>query len=360
MAALVTCLMRGTAGVKCRAARALKNMGWSPRSQEEEIQFCVSAGEWQRVTLLGKAAVPAIAAILKHGANEERVSAANALGALNEPMVLQSLVDALGDSESLVRTAALNGIAEIGEARAAASIIGVLRDHDRNVRSAAAMALGQLGDLQAVDHLLPMLTDTHWEVRAAALQSLGRLGDRRALEPIANMLQDKDAEIRQQAADALGRLGDPAIVPKLVLTMMDPEMGVRNAASRALTMIEPYWERAEVVHKLIPQIEANVRHKEVSIQYSATMLLRRIAVPVAPKSSPAPQRLEVSRPTGTPVGVILQNLLVDPDPDVRLAAVESLGRMKSPEAAAALRPALNDSNNWVRLAANSAVAELAA
>jgi HEAT repeat protein len=192
------------------------------------------------------------------------------------------------------------------------------------------------------------------------MQSLGRLGDRRALDPILGMLQDNDAEIRQQAADALGRLGDPSVVEKLVLTMMDSEMGVRNAASRALTMIEPYWERTEVVHALIPQIEACARNKEVSIQYAATMLLRRISVPIAPGGAPAPHRIEVSRPSGPPLGVILQSLLADPDPDVRLAAVESLARMKSPEAAAALRPALNDSNGWVRLAANSAVSELAA
>jgi HEAT repeat protein len=222
------------------------------------------------------------------------------------------------------------------------------------------MALGQLGDVQAVDFLLPMLADAHWEVRAAAMQSLGQLGDRRALDPILGMLQDNDAEIRQQAADALGRLGDPSVVEKLVLTMMDSEMGVRNAASRALTMIEPYWERTEVVHALIPQIEACARNKEVSIQYAATMLLRRISVPIAPGGAPAPQRIEVSRPSGPALGVILQNLLADPDPDVRLAAVESLGRMKSPEAAAALRPALSDSNDWVRLAANSAVSQLAA
>jgi HEAT repeat protein len=174
---------------------------------------------------------------------------------------------------------------------------------------------------------------------------------------VAALLQDPDSEVRQQAAEALGKVGDENMLDQLVVAMMDEQMGVRQAAARAAAMLDPYWERQERVQALVPRIEAALRHRDPGVQYIASGLLRRItgrraadsAIALAyPGSGWKPDRV---------VG-ILEDLMHDPDEEVRLAAAEAVGRLRLTPCATGLRAALKDSSDWVKLAARQALAAL--
>jgi HEAT repeat protein len=155
----------------------------------------------------------------------------------------------------------------------------------------------------------------------------------------------------------LGRIGDASVLEPLVLAMMDEEGGVRQAAARALSLIDSYWERSVAVPNLIPRIEAALRHNKASVQYAASGLMRRLTGLVATDWAAATARAEAERKAGTLVR-ILQELLLDVDSEVRLAAAESMGRLRWAACGVALKTALDDSSVWVKLAAQEALEQI--
>jgi len=250
-------------------------------------------------------------------------------------------MEALRDEDATVRAAAADGLGQLGVGAAVPALIRALKDAAPAVRAAAAVALGQLRDPQAVDPLIAALEDAQWEVRTAALEALGRLGDRRAWSSVVARLEDVDQEVRQQAAETLGVVGDETVVEKLVLTLLDPHAGVRQAAARALYRIDPGWQRSERVRQLLPKVEAALQHRDVSVQLAAATLLRQI-------TGLSPAELAQQRSRGHPThrreaaAGILESLVQDADPDVRLTAVEALGRLGLSRSRAVLERCLSD------------------
>lgn len=348
---LVGVLLRGTPGVQYHAAQTLRALNWSPRTMGEQIPFYVACGDFKRVTMFGSAAISALTAVLRGGSYERRIAAAQALAEVGETGVLKPLLGALKDPEPLVRSAAANGLARLGDQQATHGLISLLRDRERNVRVAVVSALGQLGDTQAVKALQALVNDREWEVRAALAEALGRLGDKSALPAVMGLLHDRDQEVRQNAADAAGRVGDETVIESLVLAMVDEHMGVRQAAARALSLLDPYWERNPKARALIPQLQEAMRHYNSGVQFAASGLLRRLTGKTGSELAATPGT-ELFGRTGNQAFDVLQNLLRDSDDEVRLAAVEALVRMKLPACVPALQAVLGDKNRWVKQAAD--------
>lgn len=348
---LVGVLLRGTPGVQYHTAQTLRALGWSPRTMGEQIPFYVACGDFKRVTMFGSAAVNALTAVLRGGSYERRVAAAQALAEIGDSGVLKPLLGALKDPEAMVRSAAANGLARLGDPQAMTGLVSALRDRDRNVRVAVVSALGQLGEKQAVKPLQTLVNDREWEVRAALAEALGRLGDKSALPTVMGLLHDRDQEVRQNAADAAGRVGDESAIESLVLAMVDEHMGVRQAAARALALLDPYWERNPKARGLIAQLQEAMRHRNSGVQFAAAGLLRRLTGRTGMELATAPGTEMFGR-TGNLAFDVLQNLLRDPDDEVRLAAVEALVRMKLPACLPALQSVLSDKNRWVKQAAD--------
>lgn len=350
--ALANVLMRGGPEEKWRAARALEAFHWRPRTEAEEIEFCLALGEVARVPVFGSAAVKPLVELLRHGSYEKRVEAVNALGEINDPAVVRPLQQALRDADPLVRTAAAHALGRVGDAQVVPALIQTLQDRETNARVAAATALGRLGDARAVEPLIRLLNDSEWEVRAAALEALGKLGDPRAFQPVAARLDDKDQEVRQYAADAVARVGDESVVEKLVLTLVDAHSGVRQAAARALTRLDPNWERSERVKQLLPRLEAVARSRDAAVQSAATNLIKRITGRAEEDAGALATDAAERRRRAT--ARLLQELARHSEPIVRLAAVQALFRMGGAAAREAEQLAAADASEWVRAALVSA------
>jgi HEAT repeat protein len=346
---LVNLLQRGGPGPQYHAAQALKSLGWIPRNSGEQIPYYVANGEFRKLASFGTAAINTLAAVLRGGSPERRMAVASVLGELGDPAVVKPLVSALKDAESRVRTAAAAGLGRLGAKQAAPELIALLKDRDRYARGAAAGALGNLGNPKAVDPLLALLTDRDWDVRQAAAGALGKLADKRALPGLMGLLKDTDHEVREAAAEALGKAGDESSLGYLALAMMDEEVGVRQAAARSLTMLDAYWERSPLVRQIVPEIEQAMRHQSASVQFAATSLMRRVTGKTSLEIQAEAQHASDTA-TGPHVAILIQ-LLRDSDETIRLAATESLGRIKSADGFRALQVALKDSSEWVREAA---------
>jgi HEAT repeat protein len=188
-------------------------------------------------------------------------------------------------------------------AQAVEPLSKALQDEDAGVRVAAATALGWLGDERAAGALARCLKDPDQACRIAAAMALGMLRSPAALKPLARALGDVSPEVRRQAAESLALLGDPITVDLLADALNDEEesLEVRAAAARALGQ------------------------------------------------SHLPQALPV-----------LLALLDEPQPTLRLAAVEALGRMKFGRTYRQVAPLVwNDPDRAVRHAAARALAQLA-
>jgi HEAT repeat protein len=113
-----------------------------------------------QLILLGEAAAPALAELLRTGQPAERLTAANTLWGMGARgrVAVPELVAALGEADVSLRVAAAMALESMGEAAAPAvpALVKALGDRDRAVRQAAVKALGSIGP--AAREALPVLT----------------------------------------------------------------------------------------------------------------------------------------------------------------------------------------------------------
>lgn len=106
------------------------------------------------------------------------------------------------------------------------------------VRMAAANVLGRIGDPRVVQPLCDRLDDDHAKVRARAARACGRIGDPEAGAPLREQIGDPSADVRQEVADAIGRIGGPDAADALERFLDDPNPGVRRTAVVALGRLQ--------------------------------------------------------------------------------------------------------------------------
>jgi HEAT repeat protein len=171
------------------------------------------------------------------------------------------------------------------------------------------------------------------EQAALALASMGRT----ALGPLMNQLANPNATTRRNAAWAIGELtnmvpGDRApAVPQLINLLSDSDPWVRMAAARAL---------------------GEVRDRLASSMLTGTLAdsdwrVRRLA---------AWALNEMKEERAVPA--LSDLLLRDSRVEVRVAAAEALGEIRSSAALLALQRALNDADASVRSKASWAISEI--
>jgi HEAT repeat protein len=172
-----------------------------------------------------------------------------------------------------------------------------LEDDDSNVRVTAMFMLVQLGVPDAGDLVLSHVEDENAFARATAAKLLGDLKDVRGVEPLARLLlEDSEWQVRRRAGEALAVFDAAAAEDALVRGLDDPVKEVRLAVARSVGRRAPpsAWDRAA-----------------------------RIA-------------------------------LEDTEWEIRVQALQLLGRIPNPEGALVVRRALDDPHEFVRAAAAQA------
>jgi len=178
--------------------------------------------------------VPALLGLL----NDEPsviVAAANALGAIGDRGAFEPLLEALDSPESMVRQAAISALNSIGHPRMEEAITGRLTDASPRVREAAARIAGYFGYQSSLRRLVELCDDEDEAVRRAAVEHLANYDQRQAWSKIHETLMgDGSASVRAAAARAMGRAGNDAARDALVRAAGDENLWVRYFAVRSL------------------------------------------------------------------------------------------------------------------------------
>ena len=309
-----------------------------------------------------------------------------------------AILDAAADEHDDVRRAAIDQLPLLQNGRAVATLIRAIAcDTPRN-RAAAAHAASLIEDPATEQPLILALEDADAWVRYFAAGSVGRRRILAAAELLAHRaLHDPATHVRIAALHALAALEAPALTGIAATLIREADPDLAAAALTALSsssgvVVDDLLEeavRSSNVRARIPAVQALAarparRSAEVlgwaalvgeppELRGVAVEGLRRLAMSTAREAADAAAHallaLSAERTTHDPALAALVTLpqaavevvagaLTSGSPGMRVAAVETLARMRHPHASQALVSALRDPVPAIRSAAIAAFGRL--
>lgn len=196
--------------------------------------------------------VDMLAAKLRHGKPEVRLSAIEALGRIKNAEAVGELIGVIEDQTEdwTIKVRVVKLLGEIGNPRATGVLIKILDDPAFTNNCAAlkwnaAIALGNFKKYtKVVEVLIDALEDRTLYVKEAAIQSLGEIGNPSAVPHIISALNDKSFAIRISAVRSLGKIGATEAIPYLrKLLSSDGERHIKDEAARALKSLSARTSR---------------------------------------------------------------------------------------------------------------------
>jgi HEAT repeat protein len=289
-------------------------------------------------TLLGRtgdaSVLPAITEMLDDTATATATAASDALQHLGLASD-DALVSALAGADS-VRRAAL--LPHVRTKQAAAPVRALLRDSDAEVRARACEAIARIGDVASVPQLFDALGDpsarvahaavsaimtlgssdterlalaavrsARSSVRRHAIRLLGAYGFHSAFQLLCDAIHDADRRVAELAITGLGSIEDPRVDDELARHLQSTDDALRSAVMRAAA------QRRSV--EAVGLLTKGIGDASSWVRYYAAQGLGKVGAHDAPQAS----RLLIDR-------------LRDPAPQVRIAAIEALSRLRSPDA----------------------------
>ncbi|HEU4680432.1 MAG TPA: HEAT repeat domain-containing protein [Gemmatimonadales bacterium] len=239
-----------------------------------------------------------------------RAKAFEALRALRVSAALPAALAAIADPDQRVRSQAISFMGELGGSDAIALLRAQSLDPEAEVRTAAIRALGALGATEAESDFLRLLGDAEPAVREAAISAAVAAELRSVTPALIDLLGDKESSVRRKAAHAIGLLGDRAVAPRLQRALPEATADVREVLLVTLTRLDP-----EAMAGLVGTLAESLD------QDSKLSVLRALR-----------------RPRSVQALLVLEQFSQDPDPAVRAAAVQALGRGGRPVPGGLLDP----------------------
>jgi len=300
-------------------------------------------------------------------------TAAQLLGEISDPNAISSLLEAQKDSDIIVRETASEALRKYKDERAILPLKEALKDENPAVRNEATIALGEFNDDKSIQILIKALKNKHPRVREGAAKALGEIRDDQAIKPLIPLLKDKHTYVRLAAGEALGTLEwEPQTDEQRAIFCVankdwDQCIALGKLSYQALigalkgTDLEVSIEAAETLQTLKWQPE----NKEDSAYFYVALRQWEKCVPLG-KVAIKPISRELNSEDTTIVRSAIKTLGDIKHPAAityllhkyatgsaatREAVVNSLANIKDPKSVKAIIIALDDSNNYVREAA---------
>ncbi|MBN1504288.1 MAG: HEAT repeat domain-containing protein [Candidatus Eisenbacteria bacterium] len=297
---------------------------------------------------------------------ETRWHVAYALENIPHARSLRVLTKLAGDRSWLARSYAARALGKIPSDDAAAVLDRLTTDDDWHVRVNAARSLGAFPASVGVPHLAAMLDDRSFQVRAAACSALGRLASGDAADFITRLTFDSSPLVRAEAIRALILSNKQAVQTLMDQLLRRDEWFVRASLYEALG--EAKVDGALGMLEAAFRTDTDVRARAAAV-VGAGKLRGRDALSFLQQACSDSDFVVVAcacealGEAGEPRASVT---LLDtyekwknvPEPDVRIAAVEALTRLRAVGALEAYREALYDGDLRLRRTAYEAFNEL--
>lgn len=228
-------------------------------------------------------------------------------------------------------------------------LVASLSDRDTNIRISACYAL-RLYRGRAVPPLIRALHDPIASVKVAAIESLGEIADPEAKESLMVCIKDDEPDVQIAAVTALGGYMDDDVIRMLVTLLGHDHYRIITAASDALVKIR---------YPALPVLAGALNHTHMRIRTNAAATLGKMedqeVVPILMKFLEDPSeemRIAIAKALariGYPALRPLAGMVVGGSRLQKLTALDTLGRMSEDEATAAIRPALGDPDQGIRI-----------
>ena len=246
--------------------------------------------------------------------------------------ILPLVVEALNFKKIDIRTRAaevLTNLAFAGKVDLARTILWLLRSKDTNVRRMAVDISRKVGDPtgELAPRLLRHLRDEDWWVRERVMDALVAMAGKQLTRHLVAYLEDASDIVRRYAADALVRLKDPASLGALVRAAQnDGDWWVRERALEAVGAIG--------MREAVPYV-IDLLNREPDLRRACLESLQALRAGEA-----APY-----------VAALLAD--ADADTDLKLAILACLAELDEPGQAPAVLPLAQDGDHRVRNAARA-------
>ena len=224
--------------------------------------------------------------------------------ALNAAATVRGL---LSDEDSEVRARACEALARISDIASVPALFELLADPNPRVAHAAVSAILTLGSGETEGLALHAVHSTHPAVRRHALRIFGAFGYSSGFEPLRDAIGDSDRRIAELAIVGLGSIDDVRVEPLLIQIATSRDDALRAAVMRAAAQ-----RGGELARKLLAR---GLTDSGDWVRYYAAQGFGRLG----PDAGANASELLVQR-------------LRDHAAQVRIAAIESLSRIGSPEA----------------------------
>jgi HEAT repeat protein len=274
-------------------------------------------------------------------------AALHALGVLRAAGARDQVLDRLGDHNPSVVAEALYALGRIGGPGLGERVASFLDERHPRILNAAAGAVAALGHAPAAPRLLRNLErfvrEGRRDVRLVAnhIGALAAIGAREAV-PLLRDLARRHVGLRSAAVAALAELDGSASAPLLVDLLRDPSERLRKQLLRLIA-------RADC-REALPWLRPLLRDRQAEVRRAALALVARWGDPASVDDVARMCHAESdphTRPEAVAALVALLGpgslptllaLVADPNPVVRRAVADGLGRLDPPppEAAEAL------------------------
>jgi HEAT repeat protein len=259
-----------------------------------------------------------------------RAAAAEAIGHSKAPTAFSILLEALrGERSNIVLVKLVTALETFHRSEAIPALLATVKDRRRDFRVGQyrGVSRGQDGVYPALWTLLAyprdeviaglqsvLQEDYPVKAKGDALHVLARIQDPRTLKLVLSAVDSTDLGLRKEAISVLGTFLDPSVLPRLLELLKDPDDGIRSAARKSIDEIRYYLTQQDLIDG---EAGDDTALNELTL------------------------------------------LLDDDNPQVRLAAVRALARLRNPKSLPALVRHRKDKDPAVRKAVDEALEVLA-
>ena len=281
------------------------------------------------------------------------------------PAVPPSPPGALGrPPDGLLERPDLQRLVDLQVRRRGDSLAHFLSSPDAAVRARAAFALGSVQDPATVPSLLPLLDDPEPKVRADAAFALGQTADSTSSLRLVNALErEDDPAVLRELLDALGKTGSLGSLDALLAADLPAALEPTRALALArygLRGLHPPAAVAWLAERLTapdPALRENAAYLFGRLRDPAPWLAEadRVRAAFATLAPGDPARMHLANAlarleTSSDFALLRDALANDPDWRVRTNAARALGSFEAagpPDFGDALLPALGDQSHHV-------------